>query len=153
MFRIKMAIKAALIPTIVGLAGIIIGVALLVVGLVVSIVGLTITGIVIAVVGILSLFFAYLTGKQMLHAICPECQKFMGDSDTEVNYSFTCNQYKENYDNTNKFRDYTFYYTCTIECPHCGSTSTFEYKTNAKTEPQANVAVDKYLKSTLKMKK
>lgn len=147
-----MVIKAALIPAIIGLIAFVVGVVLLVVGLITETTGLIIAGIIVTIFGIAGFIGAYMSGRDTLHAICPECQKFMGATDGVINYSYVCNQYKENYDSNHKFRDYTFYYTCTIECPHCGSTSTFEYKTNAKTEPKANTTVDKYLKGLLKMK-
>lgn len=153
MFRLKMAFKAALIPAIVGIVAFIIGVVLLVVGVVTHIVGLLIAGILVSITGIFVCVMAFNQGKSTMRAICPECQKFMGNSDRTINYSFECNQYKENYDKqTNKFINITFYYTCTIVCPHCGSTSTFEYKVNAKSAPQADSAVDKYLKGILKIK-
>ena len=152
MYRFKMALKAALIPTIIGTVGVVAGIILIIVAAVTDGSGLLIAGIIVALLGIGCFVAAYFSGKQMLEAICPECQKFMGDSDKGVNYSYVCNQYKENYDNTGKFRDYTFYYTCQIECPHCGNTATFEHKTNAKTEPKANVSVDNYLKNILKLK-
>lgn len=152
MKRFKMALKAAKVPGIIGLIILIAGIVLLVIDSFVD-ASLLVAGLLVTIAGILCLYFAYITGRQMMHAICPECQKFMGDSNKGVNYTYECNQYKENYDSsTHKFKNYTFYYTCTIECPHCGNTSTFEYKLNAKTQSEANVSVDKYLKATLKLK-
>lgn len=157
MFRLKMALKAALIPVIVGLVILITGIALILAGVFVDSSNsgtLLITGIIVTVSSIGAFIFAYAQAKSRLHAICPECQKFMGDTNSTINYSFVCNQYKENYDqNTNKFRDFTFYYTCKIVCPHCGGSHMFDYKTNAKTEPKANEAVNNYLKGILKLKK
>ena len=152
-----MALKAALIPMIVGLVIFIVGIALILAGVFVD--GgnsgtLLIAGIIVTVSSIGAFIFAYAQAKSRLHAICPECQKFMGATNTTINYSFVCNQYKENYDNnTNKFRDYTFYYTCTIVCPHCGSSSTFDYKLKAKNQSKPNVAVDNYIKGILKLNK
>lgn len=155
MFRLKMALKAALIPVIVGLVILITGIALILAGVFIDSSNsgaLLITGIIVSVSSIGAFIFAYAQAKSRLHAICPECQKFMGDTNSTVNYSFVCNQYKENYDqNTNKFRDYTFYYTCTIVCPHCGSSSTFDYSLHAKNQSKANADVDKYIKGILKL--
>lgn len=90
----------------------------------------------------------YITCFRLVYRTLPIIYSFLTYA-----YSYECNQYKENYDHqTGKFINITFYYTCTITCPHCGSTSTFEYKVNAKTAPQANSAVDKYLKGILKIK-
>lgn len=154
MFRLKMALKAALAPAIIGLVALVAGIILIIVGAVIENGGWAIiAGIIVFVTGIGLFVVAYAQAKSRLHAICPECQKFMGDADATVNYSFVCNQYKQNYDkSTNQFRDFTFYYTCTIVCPHCGSSSMFDYKVNAKTEPKANTMVDKYLKDILKLK-
>lgn len=148
-----MALKAALVPAIIGIVVFIVGVVLLILGVTSGGTGLLIGGIIVLVVGIGFFVIAYFQAVKRLNAICPECQKFMGNSDKAVNYSYVCNQYKENYDNNNKFRDYTFYYTCSVVCPHCGSTATFEYHINAKTEPKANCLVDKYIKDILKLNK
>lgn len=153
MYRIKMALKAAIIPSICGLICLVVGIVLFIVGIVADIFALLIVGFFVVGFAIGLFAVAYGQGKQRLNAICPECQKFMGDSDKAVNYSYVCNQYKENHDKDGKFRDYTFYYTCQIECPHCGNTATFEFKINSKTEPKANVSVDNYLKGILKLQK
>ena len=153
MFRLKMAMKAALVPSIIGLVGIVAGVIMLVVGFVASVSGLLWAGIAVAILGIFCFVIAFWEGKQRLQAICPECQKYMGDTTDGVDYSFVCNQYKENYNSsTHEFRDYTFYYTCSIVCPHCGNTAMFEHKVNAKTEPKANKSMNDYIKGLLKIK-
>lgn len=152
--RFKLALKAAMIPSIIGLIAVVVGVILLIIGGAVTNNDLAIAGGVVALIGLGCFYFAYLSGKQTLNAICPECEKFMGDSDKSVNYTYVCEQYKENYNSsTHEFKGYTFFYTCTITCPHCGNTSTFEHKVDAKTQPEANVKVDRYLKATLKITK
>ena len=153
MKRLKLAFKAALIPAIVGLIIFIVGVILLISGFATAVDGLIIAGIFVTVVGIFSMFMAFKEGQKTLRAICPECEKYMGNTGGVINYGYECTQYKENYDSsTHNLKDYTFYYTCTIECPHCGNTSTFEYKINAKSASKADIEVDKYLKNILKIK-
>ena len=150
--RFKAAFKAALVPVIVGIIFLVVAIALIIIGGMTDASGLTIVGILLFIVGIAMFAVAVGEGKTRLHAICPECQKFMGNTNEGVNYSYVCTEYKENYDGNHKFRDYTFYYTCMIECPHCGSTHTFDYKVTAKTESKANVQVTEYLKRVLKLK-
>lgn len=153
MNRIKMAFKAAMAPAIVGVIGLVIGIVLFIAASVTSVTGLFIAGIFLLVFGIVMFVIAFNQGKAMMRAICPECKKLMGDTTETIRYEYVCTQYKENYDSsTHNFKDYTFVYTCTIECPHCGNTSTFEYKLNAKTESKADSEVDKYIKGILKLK-
>lgn len=154
MKRFKAALKAALKQAIIGLVAFLVGIILIIVGTCVEN-GLIpfIIAFFAIITGICFFVWAYTDAKQRLHAICPECQEFMGNTNEDVDYSFVCNQYKENYDKNYKFLNFTFYYTCTIVCPHCGATSVFEYKIQAKTESKANELVNNYLKNTLKLKK
>lgn len=153
MKRLKIVFKAALIPALMAIVSIVAGIILFVVASNAEGDGLIIAAIVAFVIGIVCCMVTYWIVKEHLHAICPECQKFMGETSGEINYSFVCNQYKENYDSsTNKFRDFTFYYTITIVCPHCGNTSVFDYHTNAKTEAKADKDVNNYVKKILKLK-
>ena len=148
-----MALKAALVPLIVGLVIMVVGVVLLVVGLLNENSTLLIAGIIVGIFGLaFGIIIVGYEGKKVLRTICPECQKFMGDTDKGINYSFVCKEYKTNFDSNNNLRDYTYFYTCSIECPHCGSTNTFDYKVTAKNESKADTQVDKYIKEILKIK-
>ena len=153
MFRLKMAFKAAIVPAIIGLVATVLGIVLFIIGFAVDVFALVVIGFIVLSVGLACAGIAYGKGKSRMRAICPECQKFMGDSKESVEYSFVCNQYKENYDkNTHQFKDYTFYYTCTVVCPHCGNTVMFEEKMTDKSEPKANARMNEYLKGILKIK-
>lgn len=151
--RTKIAIKSMLKFLIAAGVALVVGIIMFSVGAPKESFALEIVGIILLFLAAAFVFGGYMTTKENVNAICPECQEFMGKTDKEVEYSYTCDQYKENYDDRNKFKDYTFYYTCTIVCPHCGSSSVFEYKTNAKNASQANVNVNNHIKSLLKLKK
>ena len=153
MQRFKMLLKAAWIIAVIALIGFVVGGALLGTGLAIDNTALIIAGAVFLLFGIVGAMGTYWTGRDKLRSVCPECQKSMAGI-AGVRYSYVCRQYRENRDgSTGKLRDYTFYYTCTIECPHCGNSSVFEHKLNAKTEPKAEKGVDDYLKSLLKYDK
>lgn len=158
MERFKAAFKAALKQAIIGLVAFLVGIILIIVGVCIEN-GLVpfIIAFIAIIAGICFFVWAYSAAKQRLHAICPECQEYMGNTDKDVDYSFVCNQYKENYgkgsSGGSKFLNYTFYYTCTIVCPHCGATSVFEYNVNAKTEPKANELVNNYMQNILRINK
>ena len=153
MKRFKAALKVALVPGIIGLVAGIPGAILLLLGLF-GADALLWVGIPLFSIGAVAMVIAIANYKQRLHAICPECNKYMGDTGGVINYSYVCTEYKDNYDSsTHQYKNTTFYYTCSIECPHCGSTHTFDYSVNAKTESEANVKVNNYIKNTLKLKK
>lgn len=147
-----MAFKAAKGYVIIGGVAVLIGGILLTVGLLTSIIGLTIAGAFGLLCAIVVFVLAFQEGQSMIRAICSECQKYMGNTGYPVKYSFVCKQYKENYDNNNKFVDYTFFYECTIVCPHCGNSNIFEYKLRNKSTTKADIAMDRYIKSILKLK-
>ena len=152
MKRFKAALKAAKIPSIIGLVLFVVGIVFAVVALVAHVDALFWVGVVLFLWGICAFVIAVANYKQRLHAICPECEKFMGDTTQTVHYSYQCTDYKDNYGSDGKYRNTSFHYTCTIDCPHCGSTHTFDYKVDAKSQAQANVQMSNYLKNTLKLK-
>lgn len=153
MNRFKMAIKAAVVPAIIGLVMTVVGVIIFIIGIAAYLTGLFLTGIFIAVIGIGVCAYAYGQGKQRLHAICPECQKFMGDTDKEVSFSYVINEYKPHYDKEGKLIRNTYYYNCSVVCPHCGNSVMFNDTINAKSESEANTAIHKYLQNIFKLKK
>ena len=154
MKRIKLALKAALIPTIVGLVFFVVGAVLLIVWFSIDNGGLLISGIVGLVIGICGFIWAVANVKARLNAICPECQKFMGDSAEPINFEYVITDYKPNYNNsTGKIDSYTFNYNWTAVCPHCGNSVTHNNTTRAKSEAKANTQIHKYLQSILKLKK
>ena len=150
--RFQMAFKAAKFYVIASIIGFAAGIAMLIAFIASGQAGLLIGVAVFVIAGIALAIGAASRAKQMMRAICPECKKLMGQSTEAVSYEYECTQYKENYKSSGEFIDYSFIYTCSIECPHCGSTSTFEHKLNAKTKSQADSKVNNYLKETLKMK-
>lgn len=157
MKRFKAAFKAAKVPAIVGIIGAVIAIVFVIIGLVLPVDVLFWVGVVLILVAVACFVIAYGNFKKRMHAICPECEKFMGVTTGVVNYSYVCTDFRHNYGGDGaggkKYIDTTFVYTCTIDCPHCGSTHTFEYKTRAKTQSAANVNVDNYLKNILKLSK
>ncbi|MCH5164270.1 MAG: hypothetical protein J1F36_04560 [Clostridiales bacterium] len=152
MNRIKMAIKTALKIILVALCFLGVGAILTIIGLAADVDALLWIGLLVLAIGLILIIGAFFAAKDMLNAICPQCQKFMGETNKMVNYSYQCDQYEEQYDGNHHFKGYKYYYTCTIECPHCNSTHTFVFTTNAKNDAQANVNVDKYLTKILKLK-
>lgn len=110
-------------------------------------------------IGLLSLMFgvicfvaAFAFGQRRLRAICPECQKFMGDSAKGTRYSYECLDYEDIYDNTGKYKGTKFHYSCEIICPHCGNAVNFEYKVTAQSATKADIHVNQYLRALLSEK-
>lgn len=153
MKRFKAAFKAGIKIAIIGLVLFVVGIIMLIVAPLVENSAILVIGFFIFGFSLCFFVLALTRAKQRLHAICPECEKYMGDTGEDVNYSFVCTQYKENYDRDNKFINFTCYYTCTIVCPHCGASSVFEYNLRAKNISKADELVNNYLKATLKLKK
>ncbi|MDE7165322.1 MAG: hypothetical protein K2O04_07880 [Clostridiales bacterium] len=153
MSTFKIILKAALPFVIIGLIGVVLGAVLLLVGVLSDVFGLIVAGGLIAIVGIALFFCAYSKARFVKLSICTQCNKFFGDTDKSIEYSFKCNQYEAQYDKqSGNIKGYNFHYTCTVVCPHCGSTVTFSQTQFAKDEAKANAKLDSWLKSLLKMK-
>lgn len=150
-FRLKQAIKAAKLPAIIGVVLFVVGVVLAIVGIFCSMVLLFI-GVIVFLGGLLSCVFAYANAKERMDAICPTCQKYMGDTDQDVEYGFTLVQSEDCFNKDGKYTGTKFSYDCVISCPHCGNTTMFSHAVNDKDAANANVKIDKYLKNILNLK-
>ena len=154
MKRFKAAFKAALVPAIVGIVALGAALVLILIGLTAD-ENLTFLwiGLFVLIVAGVCFMITRANYKERLHAICPECEKYMGDSGETIHYSYQITDYKENRKSDGSFSNYTFIYSCEICCPHCGYNSTFEYKVTAKTQAEANTNVSRYLQRILKLNK
>ena len=155
MKRFKAAFKAAIVPAIIGIVALVVGVVLAFLGLTTTEEDYTLLwiGVFVIFVAFICFMITRSNYKERMHVICPECEKFMGDTKEAIDYSYQLTDYKENRKSDGTFVNYTFIYTCEICCPHCGYNSTFEYKVAAKTQAEANSNVSKYLQRILKLNK
>ena len=150
-FRLKQAIKQAKIPVIIGAALFGVGAIILIIAFACQVDALMWIGFILVGGGILSIVIGVMLAKDTMIAICPECQKYMGDTNQPVKYEFTLAQTEKNFDSMGKYANTTFSYDCSITCPHCGNTTMFVHKIRDEDASKAHVRMDKFLKSTLKM--
>lgn len=152
-FQLKQMVKAAKLPVIIGSGVFAVGLVLFIIGLAIPSNALLWVGLIIAVAGGLCVAVGIGFAKDTMYAICPSCQKFMGETDEAVSYEISLAQADKKYDSSGKYTGMIFSYDCEITCPHCGNTTMFVHKVRDKNEATANVTVDKYIKSILKLKK
>lgn len=150
MNRFKAVFKSVKGFALAAVVGLVLGIVLIAIGMT-GVTWLTYIGFVFLFAGIVAAICVYAIAKDRLHAICPECQKYMGDTDERVEYSYVCHQKEDKYDNAGKYTGTTFSFTCMITCPHCGNTVSFLQKMTSKDASKANVMMDKKLKSILKL--
>ena len=115
---------------------------------------------IIPIVGIITILIGALTGifvpimmtKERLNAICPNCQKFYGNIDNVqgIEYSYVCTSYRDNYDKqTGNYKDTTYYYSITIQCPHCGNTNVISKSTTQKNASKADQFINKHIQNSI----
>lgn len=152
MKRLKMALKTVMVPFLIGVGIVVLGLILLIIGAAVDVVALIWVGIIVALIGAGTDLGACAIGRNRMRAICPECNRFMGDTHNNIPYSYQLKEYETRWDtSTNKVRDYKYYYLCTITCPHCGNETMFEQTVIEKTNAKADIAINKYLRGLLKI--
>lgn len=155
-FQLQQMLKTAKKPIIVGGILLAIGVLFIIIGMALKgAVGevLLWIGLIGAVGGILSIIIGVSLAKDTGRAICPNCQKYMGDTGETIDFEYTMVQTEDKYDNSGKYTGTEFSYNCTIVCPHCGNTSMFTYKVKEKNAAEANARVDNYIRKILKLSK
>ena len=154
MKKFKQMIKAALLPALIAIIGIVVGAILALVGLATDNEGMLIAGAVLFIVGLISLFVMIRKLKDRARAICAHCQKFMGDADEDVEYSYQCVNYEAHKNTTGTGKQFfDFSYKCSIICPHCSYEQRFDYKVSAETMSMADYKTESYIKGILNLKK
>lgn len=152
-FQIVQILKAAKLPVIIGCALLVLSLPLMIIGAVVSVEALFWIGLVVLGGGILSIAIGISNAKDVVHAICPNCQKFMGETDETVHYTIELAQWENEYDRTGKATGrIKFSYNYTILCPHCGNTTMQIYHIKDSNQAKANTLADKYVKRILQVK-
>ena len=152
-FQLMQILKAAKLPVIIGCILSVPGLVLAIIGGVVPISALLWIGIVILGGGILSIAVGISNAKDVVHAICPSCQKFMGETDQTVEYSISLAQTEKVFDSMGKDTGRVkFSYDYTITCPHCGNTAMQVFTVTERNAANAHTVADKYVKRILKVK-